>query len=109
MAGAKLGGATLTNADLSGADLGAATVTDGRLVFTGKVTGEFVAPDADTGATLWQFKTSSSVNSTAITYTHKGRRFVSVAAGLGGPVISRFAPSQVPAAGTLRTFALMPE
>jgi hypothetical protein len=56
-----------------------------------------------------QFKTSSSVNSTAITYTHKGRRFVSVASGLGGAVISRFAPSQVPAAGTLRTFALMAE
>jgi hypothetical protein len=42
--------------------------TDGGLVFTG----EFLALDADTGKTLWQFKVSSSVNSTAITYTHKG-------------------------------------
>src|SRR5882757_8530175 len=41
--------------------------TDGGLVFTGKLTGEFLALDADSGKTLWQFKVSSSVNSTAIT------------------------------------------
>ena len=49
--------------------------TGGGLVFTGKLTGEFVALDEDTGKTLWQFKTGSSVNSTAITYTHKGRQY----------------------------------
>jgi alcohol dehydrogenase (cytochrome c) len=38
-------------------------------VFTGKLTGEFVALDAETGKTLWQFQTGSSINSTAITYT----------------------------------------
>ena len=52
-------------------------VTGGGLVFTGKLTGEFVALDEDTGKTLWQFKTGSSINSTAITYTHKGRQYVS--------------------------------
>lgn len=83
--------------------------TDGGLVFTGKLGGEFVALDADTGKTLWQFKTSSSINSTAITYTHKGRQFVTVASGLGGFVISRFAAGQVPAGGSLWTFALMPK
>jgi alcohol dehydrogenase (cytochrome c) len=83
--------------------------TDGGLIFTGKLTGEFVALDADTGATLWQFKVSSSVNSTAITYTHKGRQFVSIASGLGGAVIPRFAAGQVPTGGSLWTFALMPE
>ena len=30
--------------------------TGGGLVFTGKLTGEFLALDADTGKTLWQFK-----------------------------------------------------
>jgi outer membrane protein assembly factor BamB len=35
--------------------------TDGGLIFTGKLTGEFLALDADTGKTLWQFKASSSV------------------------------------------------
>ena len=34
--------------------------TGGGLVFTGKLTGEFVALDEDTGKTLWQFKTGSS-------------------------------------------------
>ena len=44
-------------------------------MFTGKLTGEFVALDTDTGKTLWQFKTGSSINSTAITYTHNGQQY----------------------------------
>jgi alcohol dehydrogenase (cytochrome c) len=83
--------------------------TDGGLVFTGKLTGEFLALDADTGKTLWQFKVSSSVNSTAITYTHKGRQYVSVESGLGGAVAPRYAASKVPAGGSLWTFALPQE
>jgi alcohol dehydrogenase (cytochrome c) len=83
--------------------------TDGGLVFTGKLTGEVVALDADNGATLWQFKTGSSVNSTAITYTHNGRQFVSIVSGLGGAVIPRFAAGRVPTGGSLWTFALMQE
>ncbi len=83
--------------------------TDGGLVFTGKLTGEFLALDADTGKTLWQFKVSSSVNSTAITYTHKGRQYVSVESGLGGAVAPRYAASKVPAGGSLWTFALPAE
>ena len=84
-------------------------VTDGGLVFTGTMTGEFVALDAETGKTLWQFKSGSSVNSTAITYTHKGQQYVSVASGLGGNVAKRFAADKVPTGGAMWTFALMPE
>src|SRR5262249_34958531 len=65
-------------------------VTGGGLVFTGKPTGEFVALDEDTGKTLWQFKTGSSVNATAITYTHKGRQYVSIASGMGGTLARRY-------------------
>ena len=65
--------------------------TGGGLVFTGKLTGEFIALDEDTGKTLWQFKTGSSVNSTAITYTHKGRQYVTIASGLGGILATRYA------------------
>jgi alcohol dehydrogenase (cytochrome c) len=83
--------------------------TGGGLVFTGKMTGEFVALDADTGKTLWQFKTGSSVNSTAITYTHKGRQYVTVASGLGGALATRFGAAKVPAGGSIWTFALFPE
>ena len=84
-------------------------VTDGGLVFTGTMTGEFVALDAETGKTLWQFKSGSSINSTAITYTHKGQQYVSVASGLGGNVAKRFAADKVPTGGAMWTFALMPE
>jgi alcohol dehydrogenase (cytochrome c) len=83
--------------------------TGGGLVFTGKMTGEFLALDQDTGKTLWQFKTGSSVNSTAITYTHKGRQYVTVASGLGGIVATRYAAHAVPAGGSIWTFALMPQ
>jgi len=82
--------------------------TDGGLVFTGKLTGEFVALDADTGETLWQFKTGSSVNATAITYTYKGRQYVTVVSGVGG-LARRFASATVPSGGSLWTFALMQE
>ena len=83
--------------------------TGGGLVFTGRMTGEFIALDQDTGKTLWQFKTGSSVNSTAITYTHKGRQYVTVASGLGGILATRYAAHAVPAGGSVWTFALMPE
>jgi alcohol dehydrogenase (cytochrome c) len=82
--------------------------TGGGLIFTGKMTGEFVALDEETGKTLWQFKTGSSVNSTAITYTHNGRQYVSVASGLGGALATRYGAAQVPAGGSIWTFALFP-
>jgi alcohol dehydrogenase (cytochrome c) len=83
--------------------------TGGGLIFTGKLTGEFIALDEDTGKTLWQFKTGSSVNSTAITYTHNGRQYVTIASGLGGISANEFAETKVPAGGSVWTFALMPE
>jgi alcohol dehydrogenase (cytochrome c) len=83
--------------------------TGGGLVFTGYLTGEFIALDEDTGKTLWQFKTGSSVNSTAITYTHKGRQYVTVVSGVGGILATRYASRIVPAGGSVWTFALMPD
>lgn len=81
--------------------------TGGGLLFTGKLTGEFIAVDQDTGKTLWQFKTGSSINSTAITYTHKGRQYVTIVSGLGGILATRYA-SNVPTGGSVWTFALLP-
>ena len=83
--------------------------TGGGVLFTGKLTGEFLALDEATGETLWQFKTGSSVNSTAITYTHSGRQYVTVASGLGGSMANRYASGKVPTGGSVWTFALMPE
>lgn len=84
-------------------------VTGGGLVFTGKLSGELVALDEATGKTLWQFKTGSSINATAITYTHKGRQFVTIASGRGGLLASRYTGDKVPSGGSIWTFALMPE
>jgi len=80
--------------------------TGGGLVFTGKLSGEFMALDEATGKTLWQFKTGSSINSTAITYMHKGRQYVTIASGLGGGLANRYAADKVPAGGSVWTFAL---
>src|SRR5262249_36637982 len=81
--------------------------TAGGLIFTGKLSGEFIALDEETGKTLWQFKTGSSINSTAITYTHNGRQYVTVASGLGGGLATRYAGDKVPTGGSGWTFALM--
>lgn len=83
--------------------------TGGGLVFTGKATGELVALDEATGRELWHFKTGSSVNATAITYTHKGRQYVTVASGLGGAGGRIAARDKVPTGGSVWTFALMPQ
>ena len=82
--------------------------TGGGLVFTGKLTGEFVALDEATGKTLWQFKTGSSINSTAITYTHNGKQYVTIASGLGGGLATRYAGEKVPTGGSIWTFAVAP-
>ena len=83
--------------------------TDGGLLFTGKLTGEFIALDQDSGKQLWQFKTGSSVNSPPITDTHKGVQYVTVLSGRGGSNPTRSAGTVVPAGGAVYTFALMPE
>ncbi|HWI14476.1 MAG TPA: PQQ-dependent dehydrogenase, methanol/ethanol family [Burkholderiales bacterium] len=83
--------------------------TDGGLLFTGRPTGEFIALDEATGETLWQFKTGSSINAPAITYTYKGQQYVTVQSGLGGSVIKRFIGDTVPTGGAVWTFALMPQ
>jgi alcohol dehydrogenase (cytochrome c) len=84
--------------------------TDGGLLFTGRMNGDFTALDQATGQTLWKFKTSSGINSPAITYTHQGRQYVTVLSGVGG-VLNRTvkAADLVPAGGSVWTFALMPE
>ncbi len=83
--------------------------TDGGLVFTGKLTGEFIALDQDTGKQLWQFQTGSSVNAPPITYTHKGVQYVTILSGRGGSNPTRAVGNIVPAGGSVWTFALMSE
>src|SRR2546427_11015888 len=58
--------------------------TGGGLLFTGKETGEFIAVDADTGKQLWQFQTGSGINAMPVTFTQKGRQYVTVVSGIRG-------------------------
>jgi alcohol dehydrogenase (cytochrome c) len=89
----------------------AIVATGGGLLFTGKETGEFIAIDAADGKTLWQFQTGSGINAQPITYTYKGRQYVTVLSGIGGVYWNqaREALKSVPPGGSVWTFALMPD
>jgi alcohol dehydrogenase (cytochrome c) len=89
-----------------------AMLASGELLFTGKETGEFIALDAATGKQLWQFQTGSGINAMPVTYTFKGRQYVTVLSGIGGLYwnINREAlKDKVPQGGSVWTFALLPE
>jgi alcohol dehydrogenase (cytochrome c) len=84
--------------------------TDGGLLFTGRLNGEFIALDQTTGELLWKFKTSSAINAPAITYLHNGRQYVTVLSGVGG-VLNRAmrVVDGTPTGGSVWTFALPSE
>ena len=83
--------------------------TAGGLVFTGAMSGEFMALDADNGKKLWQFQTGSGIIGQPITWQHKGRQYVTVVSGVGGvyALIGDERLAKVPAGGSVWTFALM--
>ena len=86
--------------------------TGGELLFTGKETGEFIALDARSGKQLWQFQTGSGINAMPVTFTHKGRQYVSVLSGIGGLYWNtnrELLKDKVPQGGSVWTFALMPD
>lgn len=62
--------------------------TGGGLLFSGKQTGEVVAIDADNGKIVWQYQTGSAINAPAVTFTYKGRQYVSVLSGRGGGAVN---------------------
>ena len=83
--------------------------TAGGLVFTGAMSGEFMALDADNGKKLWQFQTGSGIIGQPVTWEHKGRQYVTVVSGVGGvyALIGDERLASVPAGGSVWTFALM--
>ena len=82
------------------------SITDGGLVFTGRMTGEFIAIDEASGKVLWQFKTSSGINAPPITYTHKGKQYITVLSSVAGDARGNRARPEVPAGGSVWTFAV---
>ena len=70
------------------------------------LTGEFEALDENTGKLLWRFQTGSGVNAPPVTYTYKGRQYITVVSGLAGDSRGRKAAATVPAGGAVWTFAV---
>ncbi len=83
--------------------------TAGGLVFTGALTGEFMAFDNRDGKKLWEHKTGSGIISMPITFERDGVQYVTVVSGVGG-VYPLYAGDErmakVPAGGSVTTYAL---
>ncbi|MFT4115186.1 methanol/ethanol family PQQ-dependent dehydrogenase [Bradyrhizobium sp.] len=83
--------------------------TAGGVVFTGALTGEFEAFDADSGNKLWQFQTGSGIEGQPVTWQQDGVQYVAVTSGYGG-VYSLFSGDErlakVPPGGSLWVFAV---
>jgi alcohol dehydrogenase (cytochrome c) len=83
--------------------------TAGGVVFSGQLTGEFEAFDADTGAKLWHFQTGSGIEGMPVTWEQDGTQYVAVSVGYGG-VYSLFSGDArlggVPAGGSMWVFAV---
>jgi quinohemoprotein ethanol dehydrogenase len=63
---------------------GGTLATAGGLVFQGTADGTFAAYDAANGRRLWRFDAGLGIIATPISYSAKGRQYVSVLVGYGG-------------------------
>jgi alcohol dehydrogenase (cytochrome c) len=87
-------------------------VTAGGLVFTGTLTGEFIAVDADAGKIVWQFQTPSGIIGQPVTWERTGRQYVTVTSGTGGVYVLKTPDpnlAHTPPGGSLWTFKLFAE
>ena len=87
-------------------------VTAGGLVFTGTLTGEFMAVDSDTGKTLWEFQTSAGIVGQPVTWERDGKQYITITNGATGPYAMRSGDpniANVPAGGSVWTFKLFEE
>lgn len=83
--------------------------TASGVLFTGSPTGAFMAFDANNGKKLWQFQTGSGISGLPIAWEKDGKQYITVTSGSatvyaalsGDPELT-----QVPAGGSLWTFAL---
>lgn len=62
---------------------GGVMATGGNLVFQGRIDGQFNAYAADSGRQLWSFATQAPVTAAPISYSVKGRQYVTVLTGMG--------------------------
>lgn len=87
-------------------------VTAGGLVFTGRLTGEFIALDSDNGKTLWEFQTSAGIVGQPVTWELNGKQYLTITSGSTGPYVMRAGDpnlANIPAGGSVWTFKLFEE
>jgi alcohol dehydrogenase (cytochrome c) len=80
----------------------AVTTTAGNVLFTGELTGDFLALDARSGDVLYRFNTGGPMGGGVVTYTAGGKQYVAVASG--SP--SNFWVAGNPGAPTIVVFTL---
>ncbi len=82
--------------------------TGGNLVFQGTADGRFVAYHAETGDKLWEMPLHTGAMAAPVTYTIKGKQYISVLAGWGGAfaLIGGNVSGTLGTPGRLLTFAL---
>jgi len=83
--------------------------TDGGLLFTGLLTGEFIALDQDTARRCGSSRPGRRSTRRPSLTRHKGRQYVTVLSGRGGSVASRLVTDSVPPAARCGPLPLMPE
>ena len=66
--------------------LAAVTATAGNLVFTGEMTGDFIALDAQSGRVVRRFHTGGAMGGGVATYEAKSKQYVAVASGRPSPL-----------------------
>jgi len=83
--------------------------TASGLVFTGQLTGEFVAVDAATGKLLWQFNLGAGSVGTPVTWERDGKQYITMTSGSSGPYVARVGDpnlANIPPGGMVWTFKL---
>jgi alcohol dehydrogenase (cytochrome c) len=80
----------------------AVTATKGNVVFTGELTGDFLALDAHSGNVLYRFNTGGGIGGGVVSYEEGGKQYVAVMSGKP----SNFWISEIAGAPTVFLFAL---
>ena len=84
--------------------------TDGNLVFTGNMTGDFEAFNAETGEEVWSYNTGSGIVGQPVTWERDGKQYVTIANGVGA-VYALFSGDErlasVPVGGNIWTFSVV--
>lgn len=80
----------------------AVTATKGKVVFTGELTGDFLALDARDGKVLYRFNTGGGIGGGVVTYEEAGKQYVAVMSGKP----SMFWANEIAGSPTVFLFAL---